>query len=303
MIGILFFRGRCRNIGRVFMAFGIYNYRKTGSGVQKGGPQKKPFFLFWEIFGAKFWKFFQINLIYVAFCIPIVTFGPATAAMTQCMRKFTIGEPIFVWNEFWTAFRKNFKQALFMGSVDIILIVLLAFNVNFYSASLLNTSDMQTKLLLAVCIAMGFFVIMMHFYIYPQIVALNLTLPKIIKNSFILMIVGFKRSFAAFFAWLAIVALMVLGFPYSVIAMPFIPFAWMNFIATFCAYPVIQQHIIDPYYASRGEKNPEYSRYDTAEEAVFEDMGGSEAPTEIPKEKKKRAEGSVKVRTKGKVIR
>ncbi len=286
------------------MAFGIYNYRKTGSGVQKGGPQKKPFFLFWEIFGAKFWKFFQINLIYFAFCIPIVTFGPATAAMTQCMRKFTIGEPIFVWNEFWTAFRKNFRQGLFMGSVDIILIVLLAFNVNFYYSALMNASDMQTKILLATSLAMGFFVVMMHFYIYPQIVALNLTLPKIIKNSFILMIVGFKRSFAAFFAWLAIAALMVLGFPYSVIAMPLIPFAWMNFIATFCAYPVIQQHIIDPYYASRGEKNPEYSRYETDEEAVFEDMGGVEAPTEIPKEKKKqRAEGGVKVKTKGKVIR
>ena len=45
------------------MAFGLYNYRKTGSGVQKGGPKKKAFFLFWEIFGEKFWKFFQINLI------------------------------------------------------------------------------------------------------------------------------------------------------------------------------------------------------------------------------------------------
>lgn len=287
------------------MAFGIYNYRKTGSGVQKGAPRKKPFFLFWEIFGAKFWKFFQINLIYVAFCIPIVTFGPATAAMTQLMRKFVIGEPIFVFHEFMNAFKKNFKQAFIMGIIDIFLIVILVYNLNFYSAALMNTDEMSTKVILALSVAMGFFVIMMHFYIYPQIVALNLRLPQIIKNSFILMVVGFKSSFAAFFAWFALAALVMLGFPYTMLTLPFIPFAWMNFIATFCAYPVIQKHIIDPYYESRGEKNPEYSRYETeSEEAVFEDMGGSEAPTEIPKEQKRsRSEGAVKVKTKGRVIK
>ena len=210
------------------MAFGIYNYRKTGSGVQKGAPRKKPFFLFWEIFGAKFWKFFQINLIYVAFCIPIVTFGPATAAMTQLMRKFVIGEPIFVFHEFMNAFKKNFKQAFIMGIIDIFLIVILVYNLNFYSAALMNTDEMSTKVILALSVAMGFFVIMMHFYIYPQIVALNLRLPQIIKNSFILMVVGFKNSFAAFFAWFALAALVMLGFPYTMLTIPFIPFAWMN---------------------------------------------------------------------------
>ena len=58
-------------------------------------------------------------------------------------------------------------------------------------------------------------------------------------------------------------------------------------------------------YTAKGEKNPEYSRYDTEEEAVFEDRGGFEEPTEIPKEKKSvRTHGAaVKVKTKGKVIK
>ena len=286
------------------MAFGIYNYRKTGSGVKKGAPKKKAFFLFWEIFGEKFWKFFQINIIYVLFCLPVVTFGPATAAMTQLMRKFVIGEPIFVFHEFVNAFKKNFKQSVIIGIIDVALIFILVYNINFYSAALLNTDDLGMKIILALSVAMGFFVIMMHFYLYPQIVALDLKLPQIIKNSFILMVVGFKRSFAAFFAWFALIALVLLGFPYTTLAFLFVPFAWMNFIATFCAYPVIQKYIIDPYYESRGEKNPEYARYETTdEEAVFEDMGGAEAPTEIPKEQKRRGDSSVKVKTKGKVIK
>ncbi len=286
------------------MAFGIYNYRKTGSGVQKGAPKKKSFFLFWEIFGEKFWKFFEINLIYVLFCVPIVTFGPATAAMTQVMRKFVIGEPIFVFHEFFEAFKKNFRQAFIVGIIDLFLIFILVYNLNFYSAALENTSELGTKVILALSVAMGFFVIMMHFYVYPQIVALNLSVTQIFKNSFILMIVGFKRSFAAFFTWFAIIILMLLGFPYTVLTLPIIPFAWMNFVATFCAYPVIQKHVIDPFYEARGEKNPEYERYESSEDAVFEDKGGSEAPTEIPKEtKRSHSEGAVKVKTKGKVIR
>lgn len=287
------------------MALGFYSYRKAGKGVQKGGPRKKPFFLFWEIFGAKFWKFFQINLIYMLFCLPVVTFGPATAAMTQLMRKFYLGDPIFVFHEFKNAFKKNFKQGLIIGIVDIFLIVLLVFDINFYAAVLENNGEMSTKVMLALSLGMGFFVIMMHFYIYPQIVSLNLNLRQIVKNSFILMIVGFKRSFIAFFSCSALVVLMIFGFPYSVIALPFLPAAWMSFIATFCAYPVIQKHIIDPFYESKGEKNPEYSLYDTEEEAVFEDKGGSEAPMEIPKEKtgRKAADGGVRVKAKGKVIK
>ncbi len=288
------------------MAFGIYNYRKTGSGVSKRGPKKKAFFLFWEIFGAKFWKFFQINLIYVLFCLPVVTFGPATAAMTQVMRKFVISEPIFIFHEFYTAFKKNLKQSIIVGIVDLLLLVLLVFDINFYVTVLRTDSEMYLKVLMAISLAMGFFVIMMHFYIYPQIVALNLNLRQIIKNSFILMIVGFKRSFAAFFSWAAIVTLMWLGFPYSMLLLPLLPLAWMNFIATFCAYPVIQKHIIDPFYEAKGEKNPEYARFETNEEdTVFEDMGGVEAPTEIPKEKtvRQRSAGNVKVRAKGKVIK
>ncbi len=287
------------------MAFGIYNYRKTGSGIKKGAPKKKAFFLFWEIFGAKFWKIIGLNLIFLLFSIPIVTIGPATAAMTHVMRKFILGDPIFMFHEYVNAFKKNFKQSFIMGLIDLPVATILLYNINAYAGMVTEESDMGTKLILAGSIAMGFVLIMMHFYIYPQIVALNLNLVQILKNSFILMIAGFKRSFVSFFLWFVIISLLYLGLPFTVFLLPFIPCSWLCFISTFCVYPVIQKYIINPYYESRGEKNPENEFLETSEEAVFEDMGGSEAPTEIPKEKsrKERSTGSVKVRTKGKVIR
>ena len=77
------------------MDLGFYNYTKSGKGVDKNGPQKKPFFKFWELFGRKFWNFFTLNLVYVVFCLPVVTFGPATAALTHVMRKYCLEDPIF----------------------------------------------------------------------------------------------------------------------------------------------------------------------------------------------------------------
>ena len=74
----------------------FYNNNEAGSGVAKRGRQKKPFFRFWEMFANKFWTFFKINLIYVLFCLPIVTFGPATAAMTALMRNIYLERPQFV---------------------------------------------------------------------------------------------------------------------------------------------------------------------------------------------------------------
>lgn len=286
------------------MALDLFHYGKAGRGVQKNGPKKKPFFLFWEIFGNKFWKFFQINLIFFLFCIPIVTFGPALAAMTQVMRKFVIGEPIFIFDEFKTAFRKNWKQSLPIGLVDLGLIVLFMYNINFYLAAIEQEQSTQNKAMLALSLAVGFIIYMIHFYIYPQIVALNLRLPQILKNAFILMIAGLKRSVAAFFSTLALVFLMALGYPYSLFLLPLVPAAWMCFIATFCAYPVIQKHIIDPYYEARGEKNPEYARYDTEGEALFEDRGGSEEPTDTnPKASAAPKTKTDNVKIKGKVIR
>ena len=105
------------------MAFKLFDYNSAGKGVAKHGPEKKPFFKFFEIFARKFWKLIEINMIFVLFCIPIVTFGPAVAAMTHVMRKFMLEQPCFVFDEFFTAFKKNFKQSFFVGIVDVICIV------------------------------------------------------------------------------------------------------------------------------------------------------------------------------------
>ena len=56
------------------------SYTKEGKGVSKDGQQKKPFFLFFEICSRKFWNIILVGLLFILFCIPVVTFGPACVA-------------------------------------------------------------------------------------------------------------------------------------------------------------------------------------------------------------------------------
>ncbi len=259
------------------MAFKLFDYQSSGKGVSKSAPQKKPFFKYWEIFGRKFWKLIELNMLYVLFCIPIITFGPATAALTHVMRKFILEQPCFVFDEFFTAFKKNFKQSVFIGIVDVIMIV----SVWIACFQFLMSESLPDGSLVFICIMIccATLVFIMHFYIYLEIVALNLSIGSILKNAVFLVFLGVKRNFIALIINLAIISLIVLFLPFSVFAVIFLPLSLMCFTTTFICYPVIQKYIVNPYYEERGERNPELgliTEEDIAENAVFVDRGGSE---------------------------
>lgn len=271
------------------------NYIDSGSGVSKKAPQKKPLFRFFEAFANKFWTVLYINLVYVLFCLPVVTFGPATAAMTTLMRNIYLEKPQFVFYDFWQAFKKNFKQSLVIGLFDVAAIALAFF------AFYLYTIDMATQengwLYYAFFMAAEVVFLMMNFYIYPQIVALNLKMPAILKNSLILAFVNIKGNlitlllFVGYFVLVLLFRIFVLAFA------PIVPFGWLAMVAMFACYPAIQKFIINPFYEAKGEKNPELPDYDDEDdEALFEDKGGEEAPIKIKKDKASRKGG-------GKVIK
>lgn len=288
----------------------FYNYENSGSGVAKNGPKKKPFFRFWEQFASKFWKLITVNFLYfmisglvlviaafllVGFtgnaylylvAVPVLfLFGPATAAVTQVMRKFVLEKPIFLWDEFKTAYKNNFRQALPVGIFDMAFCSMFIYGIIFYSEAILNTSSMENYALMIISAVIAVYFLMAHFYIYLEIVSLTLPLGKIVKNALLLTIMGIKVNIINFIVWLLFITAIILFFPYSVFVLPVIPFAWLMFLSAFNCYPVIQKYIINPYYESKGMKNPELPDDDDDEDRIFTDRGGSEP--EIVKQKAK----------------
>lgn len=259
------------------------NYNDSGSGVAKKAPQKKPFFRFIDAFINKFWVLIQINFIYLLFCLPIVTFGPATAAMTALMRNIYLEKPQFIFHDFWQAFKKNFKQSLVIGIIDVMAIGLAVFAYNFY-APYMDTEE-NYWLYCALTMAAAVIFLMVNFYIYPQIVALNLRMPAILKNSVIMAFANLKGNLIALAVVLIYVVLFMFFPPIMAVASTVFPLAFMGMVIFYCAYPCIQKLIINPFYEANGERNPELPDYDDDDDAVFEDKGGEEAPIKMKKER------------------
>lgn len=266
----------------------FYNNNVAGSGVAKNRRRKKPFFRFWELFFNKFWTMFTMNLIYVLACLPVVTIGPATAALTSMMRNVYLERPQFIWHDFWREFKKNFKQSFVIGILDLAAIAVAFFTYKQFTDDL--DADMTTKAMYVVSFAIQAVFLLMNFYIYPQIVALNMKLGGILKNSLILVFVNLPCELIVMAVLVGFASLLAFFFFPAVFFLPFMPGAWMVFLSVFCCYPAIQKLIINPYYEQSGEPNPEIPDWELEDEddnSVFEDTGGKEEPIDLRDEKKK----------------
>lgn len=247
------------------------NYDTPGKGIPKAPMEKKGLFKFFEIYGRRIWKLVQLNMLFVISCIPIITFGPAVAAMTKVARNYSQERNAFIWSDYWATFKKCFKQSFVMGLIDLIVFAAFAVGLPVYNSMAQQNSYMYIPLVISISCVLLFF--MMNFYIYLMIVSTNLKLRQILKNSLFLVSLGFKSSIFTFLSWIVVVAFMVVLYPYSYFLMFLWPFSFMCFVTAFNCYPVVRKYVIQPYYDKRGEDNPEfdYLKLKEDEEILCED--------------------------------
>jgi len=295
----------------------LFNYEKPGPGVDKNGPQKKGFKLFWEIFCEKFWKLIPLSLLYIVCCLPIVTIGFADVGLTYVTRNFARRKPVLMVSDFFDTIKKNWKQALVVGLLNTLATAILLFAMWFYFMGW-NEGGLfyQAGLVIAGCcfIVLTF----LKYYINFLVITFDLTIKQLYKNSLLLSSAGLVANLIITGAIVALLAVffalpMVCAYIMQddlilvislVLAILFLP-AILSLIIQFCIFPVIKSNMIDPYY----DKHPEEAKRDKAllnifedeedeeetvdEEAVFKDMGSAELSpdstvTTIPKQYSKR---------------
>ena len=266
--------------------FGLFDYTKPGKGVDKNGPQKKRFFHFFELYFRKFWKLITLNLIYILFCIPIVTIGPATAAMTYILKNHTMERPVFLWSDFLEAFKKNWKQGFVMGLIDLVVLVLSYVAYQFYFAQLDSSNFFYVPLVLVLSI--GFIVALASMYMFIMIPVLDMKFKPMLKNAFLLSIVGIKTNLLTTLFVVLISVLMFLFFPITILLIIPLYFTTVWFIMTYNSFQYVEKYIIDPYYEQIGEKRPDVLDMGDMdeEEFIFEDIGTQEVPVETKTAKK-----------------
>ncbi len=302
------------------MAFGLFSpVDKAGPGVDKERPQKKRFFLFFELYFRKFGKMICSSLLYCLFLLPsaaltllgflfvrvaplnligmalgLALIGPATCGFTYLMRQMSLEQPVFIWHDFWSNLKKNAKQSLCFSCLDAVVILLVVISLQF-SLQQFNEGVMQYIMVVAYC-AVALVFLMMHYYVYLMMITLDLKISQLIKNSLILAVAGIKTNLVTTFWVLLLVALpaVLLPIEFFVLAVAFLaPLFYaslVGFILVFNSFPHIRRLLIDPYYEAHPEarkNNPfGYEATDEEDEPIFTDLGTLEPKAEtvsVPK--------------------
>lgn len=222
-----------------FWSFGSYN--KEGKGIEKDEPEKKRFFLFWEIYLRHFWSIAGISFIYLLSCIPIITIGPATAGYTYVMRNYSQQTHTFMLSDYWDGIKKNWKQSLSASIIIAVVFAFLAFSASFYYIN--RGSASIFTVLFYITLLMILFTIFAVFYIFLMIVTLDLKLKHIIKNAIILAISALKTNIFTIIFIALIAALIYVFFPITIILLPF-EIGLTAFIICFNSFQYIQKYCI-----------------------------------------------------------
>ena len=260
----------------------FFDITKEGKGVSKNQKEKRRFFLFFEIYFRKLSKIILLNVVYALICIPIVTIGPATAALTYCMRNFAREEHAEL-SDFFDQFKKNFWQSLLVWVVFTLAFFVIIFGVIFYNG-MLNQGDSLIGFLGLTFSAVAFIIFLfMSYYVYLILVTFKVNFRQLIKNSFLFAFIGLgKNIIVTFFVgiiygWFAlylIVPIVAPLFDPSFVAtldapalalslyLFFIP-SLTSLIVNFTVYPAVKKFMIDPTLAKLYKE--------TQEESIFED--------------------------------
>lgn len=138
-------------------------------------------------------KFAYINLLWFVFTAVgglILGFYPATFALFSVIRDWLRGKSdIPTFNTFWSYYKNNFLKSNLLGLFVNVLFIFIAFSIFYIS---INESLTWVHIPLFASILI---IVLFLFYLFPSFVHYDLKLPKLIKNTFLIMIISPAYSF------------------------------------------------------------------------------------------------------------
>ena len=209
-------------------------------------------------------------IMYAIGALLVLTFGLTNIGTTYILRNLIKGDPVFVWHDFWYAIKRNLRQGIIMGVIDLFVMALIVYDVAFFY---FNMGVYVGAMMFFAALFLGAVYFVMRFYIYNLIITFDLSLPKIIKNAFIFSALGIKRNILAF---LGIACILLLDYYFLLVLMPLgimlpiiVLYGYCAYIASYAAWPKIKEIMVDPYEA---EHQGEDGGKDVTEEApIFTD--------------------------------
>ncbi|MBE6729500.1 MAG: DUF624 domain-containing protein [Ruminococcaceae bacterium] len=237
----------------------FFNYSKEGPGVSKNGPQKRTFVRFFETFFRNAWKMIPVCLMY---CLLFIIPGLSAVGMTGVTRSLSRDKHSFGLSDFFSTIKKNWKQALCVGIINLIVTIILVLDLDFFFTSGGKIGGIFQAVGLGISFFIVFLFTIMKYHIWFMVITFNMRIGQLYLNSFKFFVLNMKNNIimglATSIFWVLFYGVFILQ-----LMTPLIAAIFMTFIV--CFYPLIhylivqygvfgaiRKYIIDPYY----EDNP-----------------------------------------------
>lgn len=112
--------------------------------------------------------------IIIVCCIPI---GPSVTALLSVMGKLVREKDLTITKDFFRAYKVNFSQSLFFGTIETIILSILYFDIKFF-----NSSSYPRILIVFVLIVMGF-IFLVSLHVFPIVSRFYFSKKDILKIS------------------------------------------------------------------------------------------------------------------------
>ena len=245
--------------------FGLFNYEKEGPGVEKDAPQKIGFLRFFELYFKNFWKLAVNSIWYWVLTALVLPSGLAAAGMTNLTRNMAVDTHSFGTSDFFETIKKNWKQALPAGLINLFVLAFLGFDIYFFGMYFKN----ELKIIgLAVCITLLLIFLVMRYYIWIILITFKLPLKQIYQNSFKLTLLGIKNNLFILLGMAAMYALCyclgvtgtgITQFLFYIIVLFVLP-GFRFLLIQFNVFGNIKKYMIEPYYKDHPDEDIELRR-------------------------------------------
>ena len=150
--------------------FKLFSYDPPKKGVQKDDERasvQTDFFGFFTMYGRKFWNLSNLNLLIAVYILilslgvwklaayPVVfyiflgvcalAFGIVNTGAAYVVRGYVRGDPVYILSDFRYAVKHNFVQGMILGVIDLAVVLLLVFDLLFWSGMDLNYLTSYTE--------------------------------------------------------------------------------------------------------------------------------------------------------------
>ncbi|RKI40068.1 DUF624 domain-containing protein [bacterium D16-51] len=168
--------------------------------------------------------FIALNLLFLITCLPVITAGPAIAALYQVLLKEARGENGYLCSNYLKYFKQMFFQGIAVFAIYVASLFVLVFSTVFWSSldGILPAAAAAILALLSLIVISGML------YVFPLMARFQNTIRQTVKNSFIIALSNMKLTVLLLLLHITVISLLYL-IPFMKIFMLMAGFAFFAF--------------------------------------------------------------------------